>query len=202
MLFSPLPGSYDKRRGAKSGHEPLFLMTAESAGNFSCAATRNDCNVNADAGMSCYSPISSWWQEGETHSSSLCISGSGFYFGLCHSQSDGCCDDWEYFKTSLKILMQGSQCKWMVIKTALMENTRTWCAVLGVWLRVSGGANGKASSPSACVPVDVFSGMAVDKQQRNMVLILLLAPLQPVILWFENTRDLGWSHAHEDRIIP
>lgn len=72
-----------------------------------------------------------------------------------------------------------------------MENTRTRCAVLGVWLRVSGGANGKASSPTTCVPVHVFSGMAVDKQQRNMVLILLLAPLQPVILWFENTRDLG-----------
>lgn len=56
---------------------------------------------------------------------------------------------------------------------------------------MSGGANGKASSPTTCVPVHVFSGMAVDKQQRNMVLILLLAPLQPVILWFENTRDLG-----------
>lgn len=53
-----------------------------------------------------------------------------------------------------------------------------------------------------CVPVHVFSGMAVDKQQCNMVLILLLTPLQPVILWFENTRDLGWTHAHEHRIIP
>lgn len=98
MLFS----SYDKRRGAKSGHEPLSLMTAESAGNFSCAATRNDCNVNTDAGMSCHSPISSWWQERETHSSSLYISGFSFYFGLRHSQYAGCCDDWEHFRTSLK----------------------------------------------------------------------------------------------------
>ncbi len=30
-----------------------------------------------------------------------------------------------------------------------------------------------------------------------MVLILLLTPLQPVISWFENTRDLGQTHALE-----
>ena len=62
-LLPPHIGSYDKRRGVNSGHEPLFPMTAKGAGNFSCAATRNDCNVSADAGMSCCSPISSWWQE-------------------------------------------------------------------------------------------------------------------------------------------
>lgn len=42
----------------------------------------------------------------------------------------------------------------------------------------------KPRLPAACVPVRVFSQMAADKQQLNMVLILLLAPVQLVILWF------------------
>lgn len=51
------------------------------------------------------------------------------------------------------------------------EPGRTWCAVWGVWLSVSGGASGKASSHTVfvcvreCVcervPAHVFSGMAV-----------------------------------------
>lgn len=49
----------------------------------------------------------------------------------------------------------------------------------------------KPRLPAACVPVRVFSQMAADKQQPNMDLILLLAPVQLVILWFENTRDSG-----------
>lgn len=57
-VFSLPSGPMTKGLGAKSGHEPLFLMTAESAGNFSCAATRNDCNAKADAGTSCCSPPS------------------------------------------------------------------------------------------------------------------------------------------------
>lgn len=38
-----------------------------------------------------------------------------------------------------------------------------------------------------------------EKQQRGMVLILLLTPLQPAISWFENARDLGQTHAHSRR---
>lgn len=56
-------------------------------------------------------------------------------------------------------------------------------------------------SHCVCVPVRVFSGMAVDKQQRNMVLILLLARLQPAMLRFESTRDSGWTHVNEHRIF-
>lgn len=48
----------------------------------------------------------------------------------------------------------------------------------------------KPRLPAACVPVRVFSQMAADKLQLNMVLILLLAPVQLAILWFEDTRDL------------
>lgn len=46
----------------------LSLPRSLNAGNFSCAATRNERNVSRDAGMSCYSPISHWWQEGQTPS--------------------------------------------------------------------------------------------------------------------------------------
>lgn len=49
----------------------------------------------------------------------------------------------------------------------------------------------KPCLPAAGVPVRVFSPKAADKQQLNMVLILLLAPVQLVILWFQNTRDCG-----------
>lgn len=48
-FLSPISVTMTKGLGAKSGHEPLFLMTAESVGNFSCAATRNDCNASVDA---------------------------------------------------------------------------------------------------------------------------------------------------------
>lgn len=133
--------------------------------------------------------------------SSFCISGSGFYFGLCHRQQARCCNEgehWKKYKTknSLKVLMQ--EYKWRVTATALMENTRTRRAALGVWLWVSGGANGKASSPTACVCQFMFSVEWQPTNSSNMVLILLLAPLQPVILWFENTRDMGWTQTHAE----
>lgn len=55
----------------------------------------------------------------------------------------------------------------------------------------------KPRLPAALVPGRVLSQMAAGKQQPNMVLILLLAPVQLVILWFENTRDWERRHAHE-----
>lgn len=57
-FLSPFSVSMTKGLGAKSGHEPPSLMTAESVGNLSCAVTRNDCNASADAGTSCHSLIS------------------------------------------------------------------------------------------------------------------------------------------------
>lgn len=83
-----------------------------------------------------------------------------------------------------------------------MENTRTRCAVLGsVAQGVCWGQWKSLVSHCVCVPVRVFSGMAVDKQQRNMVLILLLARLQPAMLRFESTRDLGRTHVNEHSIL-
>lgn len=68
------------------------------------------------------------------------------------------------------------------------------CAVLGVWLWVC-WANGKTSSPQSVCASSCSSGMAANKQQHSMVLILLLAPLQLVILWLGNARNWGWIHA-------
>lgn len=71
--------------GAESGHEPLLLMTAESVGNFICAAARNDCNAKADAGTSCLNPTSLWRQDGGTRSSCFspsCVAGFSLYVTL------------------------------------------------------------------------------------------------------------------------
>lgn len=53
----------------------------------------------------------------------------------------------------------------------------------------------KPRLPQAVCASSCSSGMAANKQQHSMVLILLLAPLQLVILWFRNARDRGWIHA-------
>ena len=204
-------GSYDKRRGVKSGHEPLFPMTAESAGNFSCAATRNDCNVSADAGMSCYSPISSWWQEGETHSSSLSLLTPSFLLVL---QLERCVLWWWRTFKKKKEKEAKSRCKWRVIKSALLGNTRTQSAVWGVWPRVSAGANGKASSPAVCVcvcvcmcvyvcaPARVFSGMAAQQTaaRYGFDFVARSTAVGDTEVW-ENTREWRWTHAQESKII-
>lgn len=71
------------------------------------------------------------------------------------------------------------------------RSTDSVCRVGSFSLGFLVGPVEKPRLPAACVPVRVFSQMAADKQQPNMVLILLLAPVQLVILWFENTRDSG-----------
>lgn len=51
----------------------------------------------------------------------------------------------------ITVLMQNREWERGVINTAPVGNSRTWCSVLGVRIRVSGGADGKASSPTVHV---------------------------------------------------
>lgn len=91
-FLSPISVTMTKGLGAKSGHEPLFLMTAESVGNFSCAATRNDWNASADAGTSCHGLISRRWQGGRNSQLSVCLSAALLLSWFMSHSKCGCCD--------------------------------------------------------------------------------------------------------------
>lgn len=71
-----------------------------------------------------------------------------------------------------------------------MENTRTLCRAGSVTLGLVGPME-KPRLPQSVCASSCSSGMAANKQQRSMVLILLLAPLQLVILWLGDARNWG-----------
>lgn len=164
-------------------------MTAESVGNFICAATRNDCNAKADAGTSCCNPTSLWRQDGGTRSS--CFSLPVLLDSRFRSHSKFWVL-WRSKKNKQKTQSIGGSVREGSCKR-LGWKPPELCAVLGVWLWVW-WANGKTSSPQSVCASSCSSGMAANKQQHSMVSILLLAPLQLVIVWLGNARNWGWIH--------
>lgn len=180
-------------------------MTAKSAGNFSCAATRNDWNVSTDAGMSCYSPISA--DRKENSQLNLLFGHFGSIFTYFTVGTLGVVDDREHFKSSSNVLMQQRECEWRVIKAALMGNARTqWnsmCRVGSVAEGVWCGQWKSLVSHCACVCMCVcereMSSCSVcqlmflvewqhNKQQHKTALIRVPPPLQTVISRHANMR--------------
>lgn len=102
---------------------------------------------------------------------------------------------WRTFKNQFKSLdaIEGVQVKGhkKVLWWEIPELGRTQSTVWGVWLRVSGGANGKASSPTVCVwvcvwvPAHVFSAMAVGQTaaQYGFDFAALFTAASDIVVW-------------------